>query len=496
MNFVKASFDEVYNKRSRRNAPIAFASESKLESDFIQYFWGTGYHLYTQLSLEMKYTAPQNIADARKSLEIIQRYTDLAYGCATKISGRLLEVQGERLHFYFDRNNDVPMLQDIIRFCHVLMSAVYENKKYLGDEAFAGFKIAFDHGPAVILESGVGSTMSFVSLGPCANNPAKRLSNVQAGQVSFPTKLAKTIFFDIDQRCPWYDLSLKNSVPREFSFWEDRSFFHNFSAEATTTVQRLYEPNSFDVTNYVITSNSAIQFDTAKLYQGFFMRADLHGFTAKVAEAFSSGQDKKIKELLTDFSKVLAYGKSFIQKTERPIVEIPWAGDCANMLLLAKTYESFEDARMYYPAIGPAEWLSGYKGKICQPFKGAKWLVSLCCGNQDVGNGFVLVGKITSPDHHFLFATGWGVGRSQDAQDIDGTNPNEVLISKEDYQELENTFQSEFHEENTNFMVSGTLKSLYADSMDNVPLLSVDEKAIQQTSIIIPKARPYWDEKN
>ena len=164
MNFVKASFDEVYNKHSRRNAPIALASESKMGSDFIQYFWGTGYHLYTQLSLEMKYTAPQNIADARKSLEIIQRYTDLAYGCATKISGRLLEVQGERLHFYFDRNNDVPMLQDIIRFCHVLMSAVYENKKYLGDEAFAGFKIAFDHGPAVILESGVGSAMSFVSL--------------------------------------------------------------------------------------------------------------------------------------------------------------------------------------------------------------------------------------------------------------------------------------------------------------------------------------------
>jgi hypothetical protein len=63
-------------------------------------------------------------------------------------------------------------------------------------------------------------------------------------------------------------------------------------------------------------------------------------------------------------------------------------------------------------------------------------------------------------------------------------------------QELEDMFQSEFHKENTNFMVSGTLKSLYADSMDNVPLLSVDEKAIQQTSIIIPKARPYWNEKN
>ena len=70
--------------------------------------------------------------------------------------------------------------------------------------------------------------------------------------------------------------------------------------------------------------------------------------------------DDNIKGLIQDFSRVIKYGDDFINQAGRPVIRIPWAGDCANMVILPKSNENIKDAKCYYPARGAHDWLSRY----------------------------------------------------------------------------------------------------------------------------------------
>ena len=103
MKFIRSSFADIYNIRSRESNSRSFSEESQASEGTMSYYDGSGFHLYAQLSLQLKYTAPENVADATKSFEIIQRYTDIAEACSRQFTGRILEVQGERLHLFFEK---------------------------------------------------------------------------------------------------------------------------------------------------------------------------------------------------------------------------------------------------------------------------------------------------------------------------------------------------------------------------------------------------------
>ena len=68
-----------------------------------------------------------------------------------------------------------------------------------------------------------------------------------------------------------------------------------------------------------MTTDSRFNFSSANLQQGFFMRADLDGFTKKVQDAFESNSEQIIHSLLLDFVNVLRYGEQFIAQTGRPV---------------------------------------------------------------------------------------------------------------------------------------------------------------------------------
>lgn len=493
MSFIRANFSEVYNARYGIDK-VALSAESISEPSNVSFFDGTGYHLYSELSLLQRMTAPQNATDAAKAFEIIQRYTDIAEVCAQKAGGRILEVQGERLHLFFENVLSKETLAEIIVFCTAFTKAVYQQKKYLGDDNFNGFKICFDHGRAVIMSTGHTASDSFVSLGPCANRPAKRLVQVSAKNTCMPTEVAKFLF-PVDNREGWHSINLfdRDTIPLSAS---DMTRYDDIVMEAEQVMTRVYDSSQFFVRASRATNDGQFSFSSADLQQGFFMRADLDGFTKKVQAAFDSGSEQEILSLLTDFACVLKYGDQFITRTRRPVIRLPWAGDCANIFLLPKTTEDIDDAQLYYPAKGQADWLSGYKGEIKPPFEDAKWLVSMCCGDESCGNRNVLIAQVKTSERSFMFATGWSVGRSQDAHEIDGLRAGDALTSKVDYDALESEYQEYFYPASSIFVRSGSLLKLVEDGETHVPSLTAQARSIPGIAMPTPQPRPYWCEKH
>lgn len=494
MKFVRSSFADVYSIRSGETDVQSFSAESLARESAMSYYDGRGFHLYSQLSLQLRYTAPQNVTDAAKYFEIIQRYTDIAEACSKQFSGRLLEVQGERLHLFFEKELTKETLREILVFCMEFTNAVYENKLYLGGDAFEGFKIAFDHGRALILSTGPNADDSFVSLGPCANRPAKHLPDVTAGATSMPAEIAK-LLFDVDGRSTWHTINLRGRDLLALSADGSRNL-GNFSATVNQALRKVYDSNAFFVRTDPMTMDGRFHFSSANLQQGFFMRADLDGFTKKVQTAFDSESEQIIHSLLLDFVNVLNYGEQFIAQTDRPVIRLPWTGDCANILLLPRKKESIDDAQFYYSAKGQADWLSGYNGKITPPFKDAKWLVSMCCGDTSCGNRNVLIAQVKTSERDFLFAAGWSVGRSLDAHEVDGVRAGDALTSRTDYDALESEYQEYFSTASAIFMRSGTLQNLVADGKTYIPSLTAQSRSVPGIAIPTPKPRPYWCENH
>ncbi len=491
MKFVKRSFSEVYS-RPRIYAESLELSAEGLQIPEIGYSDGTGFHLYSLLSLTQQLTSPVNLTDAQKAYEVTQRYVDIADACARNAGGRILEVQGECLHFFFDKELNAQSLQEVITFCSALTNSVYKQKNQLGGVAFEGFKICFDYGRAIIMSTGHDSDDSFVSLGPCANEPAKHLPDVKASCTAMPTRIAK-ILFPVDQRTTWHEIDLQTNYTASLENFSDRSYLESLEKGSTAST-RSYSPQNFSVKFINLSAPSPGRFydQQATLCQGFFIRADLDGFTKKVQDAFDSGTPAALERLLEDFEKVLNYGNQYVETAPRPIYQLPWAGDCANILLLPKKDESIDEAQTYLSAVGPADWLSGYNGQIQPPFKDANWVVSSCCGQNEKGGRNVLLATVKTADHNFLFAIGWSVGRSLDAHNVGGSGAGDTLISNYDHSALDDEYRKHFNDANSNFKRARNLhEKLTASPTKNIPTLTEKERRVAGTPFAIQNARPY-----
>ncbi len=453
----------------------------------ITYSDEVGFHLYSELSLTNELANPSTKESAERLFEVIQRYVDLATCCLRDTSGRIFEVQGERLHIFFPSTLSSQTVNNLVTFCSAFTNAVYHNRSKLGNNAFNGFKICLDYGQAIILRTGSSDDDSIVSLGECANAPAKHLPEVQAEYTSISTKIAVLRFTDVDRRKNWYDINLyaRKTLPVKL---EQRQY--DSILASARAFNPIYNSGRFTVETNVRSMNNLSEQQHGFFVKGLFMRADLDGFTIRVKNAFEKGT---IPDFIRDFCNVLKYGDEFIGHAEHRIVRLPWAGDCANMLVLPKDNESIRDAKYYYPATGPHEWLSGYDGTIPEPYPGAAWLVSICGGNDDTGNCQTLVAPIEANKHRFLFAAGWGVGRSLDAQNQDGVRANETVISKEDFYDLEDFYQKKYSLLNTVFAHALSLKDAQSLTQTVVPsLVAKSHPASEKVADVVPQPRPYW----
>ena len=473
-----ADFSKIYD------AEIMSAG---MASSDITYHDGTGFHIYTLLSLTNDLSNPQDNKSAEALFEVVQRYADLVAGCLSITEGKILEVQGERLHIFVPGELNCQTAEDVATLCAALTNVVYDQKYRLGNTHFNGFKICLDYGRAIILKTGVAVSYSLISLGPCANDPAKHLSDVAAEHTAFSIAIAELLFDDVDRRKSWHEINLhdRKAFPSAF---EPRRF--NSIISSASSIDPVYQAGRFsvDANASFIPGNNRLP--RAVFVQGLFLRADLDGFTSRVKRAFD---DDNIEGLIQDFSRVIKYGDDFINQAGRPVIRIPWAGDCANMVILPKSNENIKDAKCYYPARGAHDWLSRYDENLEEPYQDAAWRVSICAGNDSTGKCRILIAPIEADGHKFLFAAGWGVGRSLDAQEQEGAGADVSLTSKEDYDDLEVNCKAWYTMLNSNFALSTTLKAIRKDATKNVPsLMARSHRVSDEIADAIPQPRPHW----
>src|SRR5690606_30745026 len=106
-----------------------------------------------------------------------------------------------------------------------------------------------------------------------------------------------------------------------------------------------------DFTNAVF---EGISFSSTPLKtRGMCLRADLDGFTAAVECAF---KNKKVLELVRQFTDIMQYPSEFSEKLDRNRIELPWAGDCCTILIQPRFGETVEEMRASLPIEAGVCW--------------------------------------------------------------------------------------------------------------------------------------------
>jgi hypothetical protein len=470
----------------------------------------TGFHIYGDLHLNLDLAAATDQDKANLFLEVLEDYARIASDFAR---GRpevlIFEVQGERIHLFFNRNTaNESTISELIDFCAYFTDAVYDVIKPKVGEDWGGFCMAADFGRAIVLSTGAEGDDSLISLGNPANAPAKRLARqpqVKSGHLALRSGLAKFCpeIKDVAGRYSvgsWIEVDVK-----------DRPMLIQKSANATILEEAIANSKSASLNRdgrqtvalsakaaeFVETGRATVQNPT--FVQGFIFRADLDGFTRRVDAAFSQNDPQAIQRLVLEFLQIMKIPEAFEDYVGRPMIRLPWAGDCYNAIFLPKDHESYEATQSYIPAVVSTRWLdpdgqvnATRDEALSAAAKRNQWSVGIAGGEESKGR--LLVANINTWHRSFLVVAGWGARRSIDAQNADGLKANEAAVHTDDHQALNSSYKAAFGVWST-----GPVDYRKATAAD----LGRAEKAVvasyasvqiapKTPALVIPAARPYY----
>src|SRR5690606_33260324 len=121
---------------------------------------------------------------------------------------------------------------------------------------------------------------------------------------------------------------------------------------------------------------------------------------------WARGADAVKKEVVF-FQNLMNDTSSFLTRSRFYAFQLPWAGDCANLLLKSKT-ESYQHSRESLPAVFASDW----HREMTDPKSSRQWLISEAGGGDGNGTGegnggAVVVSPIVLDDRRFMLAGGW-----------------------------------------------------------------------------------------
>lgn len=473
----------------------------------ITHAWEQGFHVYGQLSLTLPLAASEDTQSAVRYLRIIQAYAAIADKCAQVAGGVLLEVQGEVIHALLPGELSKDAVDSVIAFSIALGQIVYAEIEPLAGDAWKSYVMATDHGHAVLIGNGNGSSDSIVSLGPAANSPAKQLPITEAGHLSIKTEVLALVCPNVDCRKTWEQFDFRNPLymPRSGGMSQSQKYLLNESimrAEAKRIMENRasMQPQIRVLTEQDITGEIENDVNSPFKTQGFYMRADLDGFTADVAKAFEESSETAVIEIVKRFSAFMAFADAFAKSLNRRVLRLPWAGDCCNMILLPRSGITYSRERSYVPAVEAARWhdltaqadADGRKWR--DVLMESEWAVSIAGGDKEEegSDGYLLVANIETSGRKFKIASGWGAGRSHDALETEGVHGRDTVIHKVDYEALSGNYRQHFKPLNSLFYKAGDL------SMGKIKNEAV--KAERQTGpaiivgsdIVLPPPKPHY----
>ena len=185
------------------NEKIAYALDEDIDKP--SYETANGWHFYSYLSVAQYLQKAEEDRLARKLVRIYDDYTNAAKSATALMPDNkvtLLEHQGVLLHFYLDYNsNDTA---SVIAFAKILALTVKNEIFKDKEDGVIGFKMAAEFGPSIILKmpsaSGESAAHSRISLGPSANDPAKKLLG------NFPPISWHLAYRESDDAKQWEDM--------------------------------------------------------------------------------------------------------------------------------------------------------------------------------------------------------------------------------------------------------------------------------------------------
>jgi hypothetical protein len=484
-------FDKYPNLFGRSGQIIlANAARSSLDNRPIYDVWG--FHIYLALKLRLQVSAADNGQDAARFVRLMADTASAVEACARESGVDLLEVQTDKMHMFLPSPDiSLEAQKRVFTFCTALAQMIEERIRPRDPEAWEGFAMAADHGRSVLINNTWDSSASIVSLGDCANAPAKRLYSpgVAHGRLVYDANWAKAERSH-SQR-DWKEVNLLSEA-QVVPVYLQRDLVNSFNSKVSERLQAKtpLSPLGLIQAKEFVESFSAGNFTSATRVQGYFLRADLDGFTARVREAFNAG-NSAILALVEEFISIMASAQDFIKVMESKgsrVIQLAWAGDCANMILFPPSNISYADSRAAAPFNLSLEWHEK-AGR-----QNAKWAVGVAGGGEDEGNGLMVVAPISADGRIFNIPAGWAVQRSLDAQESEGMGAEMSALHKEDWGRLEKFLRDAYGGINT--FRKATLAALRSAQSKMRDQLKVSAPAtVSGVSILTPKPTPYYDSR-
>jgi hypothetical protein len=467
-----------------------------------RFAFSRGFHVYGDLRINLTLSAAEDDSSARRFLQIIDTYSAIAEECARSVGTEILELQGERIHALTPGETlSEEVFQRLFAFSIALTNAVYEEIAPAAGEHWGGFSMAADFGPAVLIASDCGGG-SVVSLGNAANTPAKRLGRtpvVEAGHLALRRHVHEAIEHTLGN-AEWIEVNVLQPP-------EKISRFSNYALNeklVTLAAAELGRPTSYR--NIIVAKAAYVddpsRFSVAEPFrvQGHCLRADLDGFTNQVEAAFKSGPEA-VKRLVKRFHDIMGYARDYARSLNRPVIEMPWAGDCATIILMPRDTETYHDTSRYLPVTAAVKWHDQEAAETTDRIawrkllESAMWALGVAGGNDEEGsNGVMLIANVRSSRRAFRVAVGWAPRRSNDGYQASGVRAGDTVIHNVDYQNIDDDYKEAFRELDSRFRVAPLMKLRELITQKTATL--GNSTPLQMPAIVrpIPAPRPHWNE--
>ena len=404
-----------------------------------------GFHLYAELRLTLNVSAPEDSDSINRYLNLVEQFAEIAQGAINLVGGRILEVQGQVIHFFIQASSQGDVSRPLTFATALIRMAYAQIKPAAGDRVWKGFAVAFDHGRTVMLSAPFGGG-SVVSLGPAANRPAKRLGKgVPSGHVAVPWQLAAGV--ECGRReDDWKLIQVEQSSEDLKSYFDE-----NLEGPLGKLAKKVLQSPRTAGREFVKVIGSDSLASKPFVGQVVCIRADLDGFTKAVNRAFEKGESG-VQALVEEFTKIMAYPTQFIRRglNGRGVVELPWAGDCCTLAVIPSPQEGIEGLRGVAPVELGREWhdIGEKEAKYWRPvLQGAAWATGFASGGRDEGDGWVVVAEIGIGTRRFRIIAGWGARKAKDAQEAPGVQAGGIAVPNEDYRLLDTELKTLFRQE-------------------------------------------------
>ena len=344
---VKAHFRNLSDANSRYaqegvvvlNASLADPKDGRNEGVSAEV---TGTHLYLRLELAVGFTTTGDNEQRKRLIRIQGKFVQGFHEILSQVGGEVLEAQGEMVHgFVPSENGDTS---DANETMHRMMAFVGDVIQPKAGDDYRKCTGSFCYGQTIFVSApGSHKDLSIVSLSNAANAPAKvlylkaeSLSEKQIVEVKLDggyrpsALLTEKREFEINSEVKAMSATLPPIGDARISA------ANRASPLVGSADQIAYSKPSGDPENPTI--------DDPRPVFAICFRADIDGFTKMVAAGFQ-GTPTQRQELANLFYTVMSCCRDFCNQLDLEVVQMPWAGDSFNLLLVAKEVTAYQTLR-------------------------------------------------------------------------------------------------------------------------------------------------------